>query len=114
MNNCFTCLNCGRVNPRKGDVYTYKYCNNKCQAEHRSRMLVEQWKENEKSTAWRQVPEYIKKYLISSRGHKCETCGIEKWQEQPTPLVVVHKDDNTHNNEESNLLLVCPNCRAQR
>lgn len=114
MNNCFTCLNCGRVNPTKGDVYTYKYCNNKCQAEHRSRQLVSQWKENEKTTAWRQVPDYVKKFLISVRGHKCEKCGIEKWQGTSAPLVVVHKDDNTHNNEESNLLLVCPNCRAQR
>ena len=113
MNNCFTCLNCGRNNPRKGDIFTYKYCNNKCQAEHRSRLLVKEWKDNETTTAWRQIPEYIKKYLISTRGHNCEICNITKWQNEPAPLVVIHKDHNTHNNEENNLLVVCPNCRAQ-
>ena len=114
MENCFTCLNCGRVNPRKGDAYTYKYCNNKCQAEHRSRQLVSKWKENEKATGWRQVPDYIKKYLVSQRGHQCETCKNTEWQGQEIPLVVIHLDHNTHNNEEANLALSCPNCRAQR
>lgn len=114
MSSCFTCLNCGRVNPAKGDVHTYKFCNNKCQAEHRSRLLVKNWKENEQLTAWRQVPDYVRKYLITERGHKCEVCGITEWQGQDAPLVVDHKDHNTHNNEESNLMLICPNCRAQR
>lgn len=114
MNSCFTCLNCGRVNPRKGDIFTYKYCNNKCQAEHRSRLLVREWKENESKTAWRQVPEYVKRYLIESRGHKCENCGIEEWLGEPAPLVVIHKDGNTHNNEEVNLQIICPNCRATK
>ena len=114
MSSCFTCLNCGRVNPAKGDVHTYKFCNNKCQAEHRSRLLVKNWKDNEQLTAWRQVPDYVRKYLINERGHKCEVCSITEWQEQEAPLVVDHKDHNTHNNEESNLMLVCPNCRAHR
>lgn len=114
MNNCFTCLNCGRLNPAKGDVHTYKYCNNKCQAEHRSKSLIKKWKENEKTTAWRQTPEYIKKFLISTRGHKCEICSITVWKDKPVPLVVDHKDHNTHNNEETNLIIICPNCRAQR
>lgn len=112
--SCFTCLNCGRQNPVKGSGIISKYCNNKCQAEHRSRSLVKEWKEHESSTAWRQVPDYIKKYLISIRGHKCEICGITEWRNNPAPLVVDHKDHNTHNNEESNLMIICPNCRSQR
>jgi len=114
MESCFTCLNCGRVNPRKGGIFTYKYCNNKCQADHRSRLLVSKWKENEDKTAWRQVPDYVKKHLISVRGHKCEICNITEWQDQAVPLVVDHKDHNTHNNNESNLMIICPNCRSQR
>lgn len=114
MDKCFVCLNCGRVNPRKGDVYTYKYCNNKCQAEHRSRELVNRWKDNESTTAWRQVPDYIRKYLITNRGHRCEICSTTEWQGEPVPLVVDHRDHNTHNNEEANLIIICPNCRSQR
>jgi predicted HNH restriction endonuclease len=29
-------------------------------------------------------------------------------------LTVDYKDHNTHNNKETNLMLVCPNCKAQR
>lgn len=114
MPSCFTCLNCGRINPVKGQSYTNKYCNNSCQQQHRSRMLINDWKENQDRTAWRQVPEWIKKYLIEQRGHRCECCGITQWQNHPVPLVVNHRDHNTHNNEESNLEIVCPNCRSQK
>ena len=112
--SCFTCLNCGKVNPVKGHSYTNKYCNNSCQQQHRSRLLIKEWKDNESKIAWRQVPEYVKKYLIEQRGHKCEDCGITEWLGNPAPLVVYHKDGNTHNNEEANLELICPNCRSQR
>ena len=75
MNSCFTCLNCGKVNPVKGHSYTNKYCNNSCQQQHRSRLLVQEWKQTEGQTAWRHVPEYVKKYLIEQRGYRCEECG---------------------------------------
>ena len=114
MTSCFTCLNCGRINPVKGQSYTNKYCNNSCQQQHRSRLLIKDWKENQDRTAWRQVPEWIKKYLIEQRGHRCECCGLEHWQDVLVPLVVNHKDRNTHNNEESNLEIICPNCRSQK
>lgn len=114
MNGCFTCLNCGKNNPVKGNSYTNKYCNNSCQQQHRSRLLVNEWKDNQSNIAWRQVPDYIKRYLIEQRGHKCEACGITTWLNEPIPLVVHHKDNNTHNNEESNLEIICPNCRSQK
>jgi len=114
MNSCFTCLNCGRVNPVKGHSYTNKYCNNKCQQEHKSRLLVNEWKDNQTKTAWRQVPDYVKRYLIDQRGAKCEICLNMEHFGNPIPLVVHHKDNNTHNNEENNLELICPNCRSQK
>jgi hypothetical protein len=114
MNSCFTCLNCGKNNPVKGHSYTNKYCNNSCQQQHRQRLLVKEWKSNEGSTAWRQVPEYVKKYLIESRGHKCEVCQNETHNGHSIPLNVDYKDNNSHNNTEENLLLICPNCKSQR
>lgn len=112
MNGCFTCLNCGKINPIKGHSYTNKYCNNSCQQQHRSRLLVSEWKEHPDKTAWRQVPEYIKKYLIKERGHKCEVCSNTKHNKQDIPLVVEYIDGNSHNSAESNLQLICPNCRS--
>lgn len=111
---CFTCLNCGRNNPIKGHSYTNKYCNNSCQQQHRSRMLVSEWKEKEGSTAWRQIPEYVKKYLIEQRGHSCEVCFNYEHMTQPIPLDVVYRDGNSYNNREDNLQLICPNCRSQQ
>lgn len=112
MNGCFTCLNCGKINPIKGHSYTNKYCNNSCQQQHRSRSLVSEWKQTAGATAWRQVPDYVKRYLIEQRGHQCETCHGTTHLSSPIPLEVHYRDGNSHNNVEENLVLTCPNCRA--
>ena len=45
--------------------------------------------------------------------HKCACCGITEWNGLPTPIELEHKDGDHHNNELSNLELLCPNCHAQ-
>lgn len=97
----------------KGHSYTNKYCNNSCQQQHRSRLLVSEWKTKPEQTAWRQVPDWVKKYLIKERGHKCEVCKGTTHFEQDIPLVVDYIDGNSHNSAENNLQLICPNCKAQ-
>jgi len=76
--------------------------------------LVKEWKAHEGETAWRQVPEYVKKYLIEQKGHRCEVCLNEQHFGSPIPLVVDYLDNNSHNNSEGNLQLICPNCRSQK
>lgn len=51
--------------------------------------------------------------LVYLRGHKCECCGNEEWNNQPIPLEIHHKDGDHLNNELDNLQLLCPNCHAQ-
>lgn len=114
MSGCFTCLNCGKVNPIKGASYTNKYCNNSCQQQHRSRLFVEKWKSKTEVTAWRQVPPWAMKYLIEQRGHRCEVCNFKTHNKNQIPLVVDYLDGNSHNNDESNLQLICPNCKSQK
>ena len=114
MTSCFTCLNCGRVNPVKGHSYTNKYCNNSCQQQHRSRLLVTEWKENQDKVAYKQAPEWMKKYLINERGHVCQICESLTHNGKNIPLTIDYKDNNTHNYTEDNLILICPNCKAQR
>lgn len=114
MTSCFTCLNCGKNNPVKGHSYTNKYCNNSCQQQHRSRMLVQEWKQHEGETAWRQVPEWVKRYLIEQRGYRCEECQSDMHNGSSIPLVVDYRDGNSHNNAEENLELICPNCKSQK
>lgn len=44
---------------------------------------------------------------------KCEICGLSEWMNKPIPLELHHKDLNHHNNELSNLQILCSNCHMQ-
>ena len=114
---CFTCLSCGKVNPIKGHSYTNKYCNNSCQQEHQRRNKafenVQKWKEAKEPQAWAKIPDWIRKYLIDNKGHKCESCNNESHNGKEIPLDVTYRDGDSYNTKEDNLMLICPNCRAQ-
>jgi len=43
---------------------------------------------------------------------KCECCGISEWLGEEVILELDHIDRNHHNNELSNLQILCPNCHA--
>ncbi|CAB4162998.1 HNHc domain containing protein [uncultured Caudovirales phage] len=54
-----------------------------------------------------------KKVLILERGHRCESCNLESWFNEPIPLELEHCDGVNVNNTKENLLLLCPNCHAK-
>ena len=118
MADIFECLACGRANPVRGANYSNKYCNNKCQQDHRRVLLNEQrvseWRAGCGLYVWKEVPTYIRDYLVTSRGHRCEVCGITEWQGQRAPLLAKQQDGDVYNNQESNLELICPNCHSQK
>lgn len=118
MAGIFNCLNCGRENPVRGANYSNKYCNNHCQQQHRKKQLtekrVEEWLSGCGLYVWKEVPDYIRDYLIQERGHQCESCGITEWQGNPAPLTVTQKDRDVYNNVESNLEVICYNCLSQK
>jgi len=58
-------------------------------------------------------PPRLKNYLLDTRGHRCEVCGITEWMGRPAPLELDHTDGNPFNNQLDNLRLICPNCHAQ-
>lgn len=55
----------------------------------------------------------IKKHLIKSQGHRCQSCSLSFWLDQPIPLEIHHLDGNTSSNDLKNLQILCPNCHAQ-
>lgn len=55
----------------------------------------------------------IKLRLIQSRGHKCQRCNNTDWLDEPITLELEHIDGNNTNQEELNLLLLCPNCHSK-
>ena len=61
-----------------------------------------------------QISNYIKAYLFNKYNDKCARCG---WGETnkytgKIPLEVEHIDGNYKNNNENNLILLCPNCHS--
>jgi len=104
------CLFCGKETPRVG----YKYCSNACQMEYQYQSYIKKWKDGEENGLQGSgiVSKYIKRYLRRKFENKCCLCGWAKInpKTKQVPLVADHIDGNWHNNIESNLSLLCPNC----
>lgn len=55
----------------------------------------------------------LRRYIIRTRGHRCECCKQTEWLGKPMPLELNHIDGNATNHSEENLEAICPNCHAQ-
>ena len=44
--------------------------------------------------------------------HKCFSCGLELWLDNPISLELHHADGDSSNNSLENLQLLCPNCHS--
>lgn len=111
--NIKTCLNCGLV---FNGVKSSKFCSTKCSSKYRSNLTLNKWFKNPSTGIDTNgiVKPTIKKYLLKKYNYKCSECG---WKEtnkftKRQPLEVHHVDGNYLNNEEYNLVIVCPNCHS--
>ena len=105
------CLNCNSIISNR-----IKYCSNKCQAEYQYRSYIGNWK-NGLETKLRgnyQISMHIKTYLFRKYNNKCSKCGWSKVNPYTNniPLEIEHIDGNYKNNNENNLILLCPNCHS--
>ena len=105
------CLYCGKSLKHKG-----KYCSNICQAEFQYQNYILNWKAGKVNglKGKYQLSNHIRKYLFLKYDSKCSICG---WSEinpytNIVPLEIEHLDGNYLNNNEDNLILLCPNCHS--
>ena len=106
------CLYCNKPLVGRQKVF----CSNKCQSEKRYLDWVERWR-SDQSAAIRgeyQVSNYLKRYLLEKYDYKCSLCGWSKINPYSgtLPLEVEHIDGNFLNNNEDNLMILCPNCHS--
>ncbi len=89
-----------------------KYCNTSCQALHQWD-LHKQRVDAAGGFASGTNRQTIRRYLIETRGHRCEMCKLQLWNDQPVPLVADHTNGNPYDDSLTNLRLLCCNCDAQ-
>lgn len=97
------CIHCGdefELKNYKGK----KYCSNKCKRDAKLIERIENGTASDRS---------CKRFLLKTKGLKCEICNHEEWQGKPISIELDHIDGDSTNNELNNLRLLCPNCHAQ-
>lgn len=90
-----------------------RYCSSKCQREYYRRKRLKKFKKTLDWSVFGKRQETIKKHFIRTRKHKCEICGISKWNGKKLMLIMDHKDGNHFNQKDENLRLICSNCDSQ-
>lgn len=105
------CLNCGKE-LIKGQT---KYCSNSCQRDFQFKQYIKDWKEGRKTgVVGTGISKTIRRYLLEKNNYACEQCGWNKINpfSGNSPLEVHHIDGNYLNNNEQNLIVLCPNCHS--
>lgn len=109
------CAFCG-ANISRRTRYDLIFCNNKCSAEYRHKEFITKWLAGKETGTKKSggFSSHLKKYLLEKHQGQCSQCG---WHElnpytNKAPLEIHHKDGNSQNNTEENLVLLCPNCHS--
>ncbi len=101
MNVCLNCL---------AGIDNKKYCSAKCQKAFEWKLLIRKYADAGEFTS--KNPRSAKKFLVETRGHKCELCQNSVWLGKPILLIFDHIDGDSNNWKIENSRLLCSNCDA--
>ena len=106
------CIFCNNIIHRNSNYF----CSHKCQQKYQYNNQIEDWKQGKFNDIIKQykIPSVIRRYLFEKYDNKCARCG---WNEinpfsNKIRLEIEHIDGNYKNNNEDNLILLCPNCHS--
>jgi predicted nucleic acid-binding Zn ribbon protein len=99
-----TCAFCGKPIGWRNT----KFCSSECQ----QKFQWERLKLETKRTGKARSHIIAKRYLLETRGRRCESCGRTKWLGRPILLILDHIDGNYTNWKLKNLRMICSNCDA--
>ena len=106
------CAECGSPIVRKFGV---KYCSKKCRLDFGLKKRTKLWLDGKTSGGyWDGVKDFVRQWLIKTRGNRCELCGWEKVHPVTgrIPVQIDHVDGDPYNHRPENLKLLCPNCHS--
>ncbi len=95
----------------KRDTTNKTFCSNDCQFSFTQKQV---WASIRKGT-WSnrgKCQKTLRKFLVNNRGQQCENCNRKRWNRNPIPLTVHHKNGDATNNILTNVELLCWNCHA--
>jgi len=100
------CLYCKQLISTNKD-----FCNQGCRNNYNYEEYIKNWKQSLNDGSRYKV---IRRYLFEKYDNKCAECGWNRINTKTNkiPLTVDHKDGNYKNNNENNLILLCPNCHS--
>ena len=112
------CLNCSMKFQAMGkDVNAGKsiYCSYLCHIQHQQKVYITKWKSGEESGSNNGIlSKRIRRHLFEKYDNKCAKCSWSQTNNRTKkiPLEVDHIDGDHMNNNEANLILLCPNCHS--
>lgn len=105
IKNCVSCNK--QFNPHRGNVG--KFCSHQCSADFKKQKVIDLIKSGNYKSIQCQT---LKKFLIETRGYKCESCRLSDWLNQKIVLTLEHIDGDSTNNKLDNVQLLCWNCHS--
>ena len=108
---------CNNCNKELGQS-ARKYCSIACQKEFQYKEYIRLWKLGRKygnrGRNTRNLSGHVIRYIFQKYRNQCAQCGWSKIHPVTgrVPLEINHIDGNAENSQESNLILLCPNCHS--